>query len=265
MKPARKRKVTMNEVDVKHTENANVIVLRYLKGHKNCEFGHLFEYVNSELGKNNQYSRKGFSLRLEKLIRDGKVARRSYKQGHFLYYLTDKGEENIELISEIFRKFAYQLLRANFTKKRTKINKEHYVQRTVERIGTYMLFSHIYGLLQYTSPENDGGINAANMKEWEKGINPSTSLGEYLEDVTRNFIKFDNYDDMLFTPTLEKKSFYKILNDFLKILHKKFPEEYRFLDGSLRFLDWEVDVNRMNKMTNNEQMKTILEKSKKKL
>ena len=255
----------MNEVDAKHTENANIIVLRYLKGHKNCEFGHLFEYVNLELGKNNQYSRKGFSLRLEKLIRDGKVARRSYKQGHFLYYLTDKGEENIELISEIFRKFSYQLLRANFTKKETRINKEHYVQRTVKRIGTYMLFSHIYGLLQYTSPENDGKINAANMKEWERGINPSTPLGEYLEDVTRNFIKFDNDYDVLFTPTLKKKSFYKILNDFLKILHKKFPEECQFLDGSLRFLDWEIDIDRQSKMTNNEQMKAILERSKRKL
>lgn len=255
----------MNEGGVKHTENANVIVLRYLKDHKNCEFGHLFEYVNSELGKNNQYSRKGFSLRLEKLIRDGKVARSSYKQGHFLYYLTDKGEENIELISEIFRKFSYQLLRANFEKKETKINKEHFVQRAVERIGTYMLFSHIYGLLQYTSLENDVKINVANMKEWERGINPSTSLGEYLGDVTRNFIKFDNDYDMMFTPTSEKKSFYKVLDDFLKILHKKFREEYEFLDSSLRFLDWEIDVDRHSKMTKNEQMKAMIEKSKRKL
>jgi len=265
MKPARKRRITRHEIDIKHTENANVIILRYLKGHKNCEFGHLFEYVNSELGKNNQYSRKGFSLRLEKLIREGEIARRSYKQGHYLYYITKKGEENIELISEIFRQFSYQLLRTNFTKKETKINKEHYVQRTVERIGTYMLFSYIYGLLQYTSPENSGKVNASNMKEWEKGINPSTSLGEYLENVTRNFIKFDDNDDMMFTPTMKKKSFYKVLNDFLKILHKKFPEECEFLDGSLRWLDWEIDVNRMNKMTSNEQMKAMLEKSKRKL
>ncbi len=265
MKPARKRKITKNEGDVKHTENANVIVLRYLKSHKNCEFGHLFEYVNLELGKNNQYSRRGFSLRLEKLIREGKVARGSYKQGHFLYYLTDKGEENIELISEIFRKFSYQLLRAHFTKKRTKINKEHYVQRIVERIGIYLLFSHIYGLLQYTSSENDGKINVVNMKEWERGINPSTQLGRYLDDITRNFIKFDNESDMLFTPTLKKKSFYKILDDFLKILQKKFPEEYEFLASSLRWIDWEIDVNRTNKMTANEQLKTTLERFKRKL
>ena len=68
MKPARKRKITRQGIDTKHIENANVIILRYLKNNKNCEFGELFEYVNSELGKKNHYSRKGFSLRLEKLI-----------------------------------------------------------------------------------------------------------------------------------------------------------------------------------------------------
>ena len=264
MKPARKRKI-IQEIGTKQIENANLIVLKYLKMNKNSKFGDLFSHVNSELGEKNQYSRKGFSLRLGKLINEGKVARLSYKQGHFLYYLTKKGEENIELVSEIFSNFSYQLLKANFIKKETKVNKEYYVRRIVERIGTYMLFSYIHGLSKYTSPEKNFKTNTTNMKQWENGINPSFSLGRFLDDVMRDFLKYDNDLDMIFIRPFKKKSFYKILNDFQKILEEKFPEECKFLKTSSKWLEWEMENKKFEKRTKNEQQKIIRKKVNKTL
>jgi hypothetical protein len=261
---ARKRKVV--KIDgVKNSANANLLVLKYVKNYKYCEFGPLFKHVNSELGVKLQYTRKGFALRLKNLIDEGEIGCHPYRQNHCQYYLTKKGKKNIELISNIFADFSYKLLDSHFQKKQTRITKEHYVQRIIERIGTYMLFSYTYGFSKYAIPEKNSQDNHANMKEWGKGINPGFKLEKYLTKITRNFIEFDNEEDMSYTDSMDKKSFYNIMEDFRKILQKKFPEEFEMLDSSVKYLDFEINIKKFNKMTKTQQINSVKERMRKKI
>ncbi|CAD6368408.1 conserved hypothetical protein [metagenome] len=244
------------------TKRTTAMVLRYLSENDNSEFGDLFRHVNSRLGENG-YSRKGFSLRLNRLILEGRIARRSYKQGHYLYYLTKKGRQNIELVSDIFRDSSYALLQEHFLKTNFPRKKEDYVQRIVERTGVYLLFSYIYGLLEYTSPKKTTKHNISNMKDWERGINPSENLGKYLLDISRNFINFDSYEEMIFSDMFEKESFYDLLQELLVIIGKKYPNEHNMMHGTSRYLDWHIDDERFNRLSYKEQFNETLKRKNK--
>ncbi|EGG41859.1 Hypothetical protein Nlim_1302 [Candidatus Nitrosarchaeum limnium SFB1] len=243
---------------------ATSLILRYLEENGDSEFGMLKKYVNSYLDDGG-YSREGLAYKLKKLILEGKVARRKYKQGHYLYYLTKKGQENIELISNIFRDFSYDLLQEQFPSTRIPKRKEDYVRRTIERIGVYMLFSYIFGIINYTSSKNKMRTNYDNMKEWERGINPSKQIGQYLFDISRNFIKFDDYQEVIFSDMFDKSSFYDLLHDYFEKIKDAYPNEYQFLIDSANNLKWHIEDERFNKLSNKEKIKESRERLKRKL
>ncbi len=252
-----RRKYLIDEPDVKEWKNADEITLWYLNRHENATFGVLLSYVNQELG-DKKYSRKGYSLRLDVLVDDGLMGRRPHKQGHFLYHITRKGEKNLELISIIFRTFSKGLLNSHFLNEKNE-SKENHVETIVQRMGIYMLSSCIHGVLQYTSPERNHKDNVANMKSWINGMNPGVELINHLGDITSHFVKFASEQEAL-APMFTDKNRLEILEDFQKILKKKYPQECEFLDERKQYIAGDIkEAKKTKTQSYKKKIKEILE------
>ena len=225
---ARKRKIILDEGDIKIWENVDEIILKYLNEHKDCTFGSIFSHVNSELTEDTKYSRKGFSLRLDNFIDRGSIRRRPHKQGHYFYNITKKGTKDIGMITLASRFFAKGLLRTNFRNDSSENTKEHFLERIINRIGVYMLFSCIEGILEVTSPKNSHEENINYMKRWLSGINPGIELSQYLSEVSSIFVKFKNTEEA-FSSVFNDKNRLKVLKEFQDLIKKKHPDEHKFL------------------------------------
>ncbi len=251
----KKRKQLNNELNYHFWENTDQVILACLKNNPYCKFGNIMSDMNSKLGKENGYSRKGLDKILKRLIDAGKITTKPSKQGHFLYYLTKNGEYSIELISSIYQKFAYLLLSDNFVKKRTNVrSKEHFVERIVERMGVYLLFSCIEGLLIYTSPKQKFEVNIANIQNWASRVNPAIELFRYLDDFPRYFLDFKNEEDRNYSSTLQNKSLKDFLKELEEILRKKFPEECESLEDYKGMIASNINSQKEKNMTLKQRM-----------
>lgn len=224
---SRKRKYLLKESDSKEWLNANEIILRFLQYHEKCEFREIFEHVNGELGRKNKYSRRGFSLRLGILAKEGLIGRIPFKQGHYHYYLTQKGEKNIELLALVYKDFAKGLFRSNF-ENTPRPSQKYFIQRMVERAGVYMLFCCIDGILDHTSTKKSEAINTGNIRTWLQSTNPGVELFDYFSQIVGDYTKYANEKET-YLPIFQNPNMVKIVKDMQNILKKKYPTEYDFL------------------------------------
>jgi len=222
-----KRMTILDEGDVKKWTNTRILILEFLQGGE-AKFGTIFQYVNSKIDE--PYSRKGFSLKLENMVDEGDIRVRRQKQGHFLYSLTKKGQQNIGMIAQLYsRHYSTGLLRVHFEESKLPRNMEQYfLKRTVTRIGLYLVCACIEGGLQHTSIKNSVKENQEIMHEWIEGINPSLELVNYLADLTIYFEKFSR-DEEAETPVFNSRKKLKVLKNFQKLLEKMYPNEFGFL------------------------------------
>lgn len=230
---AKKRKMMIDDGLSKIWKNADDIILKFFNEHKKCMFGDIFSYVNVELGPEKKYSRKGFSLRLDNFVDSGIIVRSPTKQGHFIYSITKKGKNSISMLALESRFLAKGLLRTNFENDSSKNTKEYFLERMINRMGVYMLFSCIEGMLKFTSMKNSHDANINNMKTWLGGINPGMEITQYLSEISSNFIKFrDDYE--AFSSVYSDKNRLKIIKKIQELIKKKHPEEYQFLTYGIK-------------------------------
>lgn len=220
-----KRYYIVNEPDFKKTGNTDQLIMACLEENSPSTFGNLWHYVNAHPLEKGPYSRKGFALHLEGLIEKGKIARRSFKQGHYLYHLTKSGQEDISLKAKKFGEISLGLLRVNFPEKKFADNEKYFLKRISQRIGFFMLFSCIQGL-KHTSL-NGTKENVSLLQEWMRESNPSLHLFTYFSEVLSSFLKYRSEEEAL-TLIFQSKDKMRKLLDFEQKLKELFPQEYDF-------------------------------------
>ena len=220
---AGKRYYTIYEPDVKETGNTDQLIEGYLDEHGPSTFGAIWHHVNEILPDRYSYSRKGFALHLDGLISKRKIARRAYKQGHYLYYLTKKGQEDISLKARKLGEISLGLLRVNFPEKKFADNEKYFLKRISQRIGFFMLFSCIQGL-KHTSL-NRTKENVSLLQEWMRESNPSWYLFTYFSGVLSSFLKYRSEEEAL-TPIFQSKDKMRKLLELEQKLKELFPQEY---------------------------------------
>ena len=209
-----------DRVEILYTDK---IIKEYLSERDSSEFGALFKHVNLRLKKyDKSYSRPGFANHLNIMIEDDILGRKPYKQGHYLYFLTKKGKEDIFLKAKEFQNHSEGLLRVHFEGHMPKSEK-YFLKRTINRIGFYMLYSCIQGL-KNTSIQNSQKENVRLLLKWADETNPASNIYNYLNEMILNLST--NPKD-IWTPIT--KSQYKMneLLRFEKILKKTYPKEYQ--------------------------------------
>lgn len=216
-----KRYYKVNEPDFKETGNTDQLILEYLEENGLSPFGDLWHYVNSHLKE--PYSRKGSDLYLKSMISRGKIARRSFKQGHYLYHLTKSGQEDISLKAKKFGDIFEDLLRI-YIPKELDYNERNYLKRMVERTGFFMLFSCIEAF-KSTSLNNTHKENVSILKEWIKEFNPSYHLFNYFSEILTSFLKYRSEDEAL-TPVFQSRKKMKKLLELEQKLARMFTQEY---------------------------------------
>jgi len=223
-----RRMTILDEGDVKEWTNTHNLILELLQRGE-AKFGAIFQYINSKIDI--PYSRKGFALMLENMVDDGKLRRHRHKQGHFLYSLSKKGQHDIGMAAHLFsRHYSKGLLRVHFKESKLPRNKEQYfLKRTINRIGLYLVFSCIEGILRYTSPKNSQKNNREIMSDWIGGINPSLELVNYLGELSIYLTKFSG-DEEVDLPIFNSQKKLKVFKDFKKLLEKMYPNEMDFLE-----------------------------------
>jgi hypothetical protein len=235
-----KRYYTVNEQNMKIHNNTDQVIIDYLDKNDSSDFGHLWSHVNEFLPE--PYKRKGFSLHLNGLISKGVIARRTYKQGHYLYYLTKKGQENISLKARNFVDMSVGLLRVHFAKERRDNDDEkYYLKRISERMGFFMLFSCIQALKQ-TSPNDSNEKNFGLLQEWMKESNPSIQLYFYFSNILSSFLKYRSEEEAL-TPVFQSKEKMKKMLGLEQKLKDLFPEEYDFCTDKINSLPRHIKNN----------------------
>lgn len=209
-------------------KSANEVIKEFLASGKDCMFGE----IRSHLEKNGvSYSKKGLHLRLESLIKQEIIEKRTTDLKPYpTYHLAVKGND-MSFLGWWFRHYM-QEIRWHRIKSPIYVNKldeklELRVMTTL--IGVYALFAEIqsWKLISSLKSFNENFDIRSSFLSEALPLLTASSQNEFRQRNLNEGIELN--DDTKFVPGMYKENdFRNMMFEYEKFLEKRFPVEYRW-------------------------------------